>query len=147
MKLEALEVLSDIPGYDMNGQTIPQDILVTSGEGSRPDLVLVNRREKHIWLIELTCCFERNEDAAHVRKTNKYTGLKHDLEDRGYIVHLVPFEVGARGHVTRNNTNNMINILIKNSIKIMHTNYVRTWGRFLYYVHLLYFMHTSNQHG
>ena len=53
-KPDSLEVYSDITGYDINGRTIPQDIIVTNGEGSRPDLVLVSRPTKTIWLLELT---------------------------------------------------------------------------------------------
>ena len=52
-----LEVFSDIAGLDINGGTIPPDILVTQ---SRPDLVLLDRETKTICLLELTCCFERN---------------------------------------------------------------------------------------
>ena len=33
--------------YDINVQTIPQDIIVTNGEGSRPDLVFLNRNSKN----------------------------------------------------------------------------------------------------
>ena len=56
----------DIPGLDINGSTIPPDVLVTL---SRPDLVLLNRNEKLIFLLELTCSFETNVLAAHARKT------------------------------------------------------------------------------
>ena len=60
-----IEVLADIPGFDMNGSTIPPDILVTT---LRPDLVLINRTEKEIYLLELTCSFEQNAAAANARK-------------------------------------------------------------------------------
>ena len=88
-----------------------------NGPGSRPDLVIVNRKTKQISLLELTCCFEGNEKAAQLRKTNKYTYLKLDLEDKGYSVDLVPFEIGSRGHVTSENTMNLINIFVKHKIK------------------------------
>ena len=64
-----------------------------------------------ISLLELSCCFEGNEKAAQTRKTKKYTYLKLDLEEKGYSVDIVPFEVGSRGHVTSKNMINMINIL------------------------------------
>ena len=47
-----LEVFSDISGYDINAGTIPSDVLVTQ---ARPDLLLLNRHEKIICLLELTC--------------------------------------------------------------------------------------------
>ena len=43
-----LEVFCDIAGQDINGGTIPPDILVTQ---SRPDLVLLNRTDKTICLL------------------------------------------------------------------------------------------------
>ena len=89
-----LEVYCDISGLDVNGGTIPPDVLVTQ---SRPDLVLLNRNEKSFCLLELTCSFERNAEAANLRKSLRYTTLKNDLEDSGYKCLLVPFEVGSRG--------------------------------------------------
>ena len=59
------------------------------------DLVLLNRSEKTICLLELTCSFERNSQAGNLRKSLKYTTLKTDLEENGYECFLVPFEVGA----------------------------------------------------
>ena len=56
-KPENLEIYSDISGLDINGGTIPPDVLVTT---SRPDLVLLNRSERKIYLMELTCSFEPN---------------------------------------------------------------------------------------
>ena len=43
---EDTQVFSDLPGLKINGTTIPTDIFVLSGEGSRPDLVLLNRADK-----------------------------------------------------------------------------------------------------
>ena len=114
-KPQDLEVYSDITDYDINGSTIPRDICVVNGLGSRPDLVLV--KTKHISLLELTCCFEGNEQAAYTRKMNKYTYMRNDLLEKGYIVDLVPFEIGARGHVTNSNTIKLINIFIQHKIR------------------------------
>ena len=55
-KPENIEVYADIPGLDLNGSTIPPDILVTL---SRPDLVIINRSLKSVYLLELTCSFEK----------------------------------------------------------------------------------------
>ena len=102
-----LEVFCDIAGQDINGGTIPPDILVTQ---SRPDLVLLNRDDKTICLLELTCSFERNAEAANLRKSIRYTSLKNDLEDIGYKCFLVPFEVGSRGHIQKSTKSNLFSI-------------------------------------
>ena len=36
------DVYSDIEGHQVNGGTIPADVLVTGGQGSKPDLVIIN---------------------------------------------------------------------------------------------------------
>ena len=48
---EATQVFADLPGHQTNGTTIPADILVSSGKGSKPDLVLLNRERKEIALM------------------------------------------------------------------------------------------------
>ena len=102
-----LEVFSDIAGLDINGGTIPPDILVTQ---SRPDLVLLNRETKTICLLELTCCFERNAEAANIRKSIRYNSLKTDPEDIDYKCFLVPFEIGSRGHIQKSTKSNLLSI-------------------------------------
>lgn len=94
-KSSDLEVYADLPNLSLNGFTVPSDILPTQ---QKPDLVIINRSEKIISLVELTICFETNFEAANDRKKERYTQLKLDLEDRGYICHLFPLEVGSRGH-------------------------------------------------
>ena len=81
-----VEVYSDISGLDINGGTIPPDILATQ---LRPDLVILNRQDKIISLLELTCSFEHNAEAANLRKTLKYTALKSDLEDKMLVKNLI----------------------------------------------------------
>ena len=68
-----LEIFSDLPGQNLNGATIPPDILPTT---SRRDLVILNRQEKKIYLLELTCCFKRNIESANARKMLRYNSLK-----------------------------------------------------------------------
>ena len=48
---------------------------------------------------------------------NKYTYMRNDLLEKGYIVDLVPFEIGARGHVTNSNTMKLINIFVQHKIR------------------------------
>ena len=105
---------ADISGLDINGGTIPPDVLVT---GSRPDLVLLDRGEKKIFLMELSCSFERNIQSANLRKTIRYISLKSDIEAQGYTCILLPFEVGSRGYVSKSNRTNIVNTFGSNKIK------------------------------
>ena len=115
---EDTQVYSDLPGHMINCTTIPADILVTSGEGSKPDLVLINRREQRIALLELTCPLENNIRKAHDKKELKYTQLKIDLEEKGFQVQLVPFEVGSSGHITNHTRKSLEDVLKKYSIRM-----------------------------
>ena len=65
-KPENIEIFADICGLSFNGGTIPPDVVSTQ---LKPDLVLLNRQEKKIFVMELTCSFERNITAANLRKT------------------------------------------------------------------------------
>ena len=53
-KPDNLEIYSDLPDYCINGSTIPQDILTVPGSGSKPDLVIINRRDRKIVIMETT---------------------------------------------------------------------------------------------
>ena len=110
-----LHILADLPSLWLNGGTIPPDILSTS---FRPDLVILNRNQKTIELLELTCSFEKNIEMAHLRKAKKYYDLKKDLEDVGWRVHLIPFEVGSRGQITKRNKDSLIHVFKRNQIKV-----------------------------
>ena len=121
-----VEVYSDISGLDINGGTIPPDILVTQ---LRPDLVILNRQEKIISLLELTCSFERNSEAANLRKTLRYTSLKSDLENNGYRCLLVPFEVGSRGYVRKASKSNIFNIFLTFNISATSNQCVKKMSK------------------
>ena len=116
-----MEIYADLPGHNINGGTIPQDIIQTA---LRPDLILIERKEQRIQILELTCSFETNIEAAYHRKYKNYTDLKLDLEKAGWKVNLYPFEVGSRGHVTKRNKNTIMKTakLINNNIK--HRNLI-----------------------
>ena len=64
---------ADLADLDLNGSTIPPDILVAL---SRPDLVIINRSIKSVYILELTCSFERNILAANIRKNTKQAGAE-----------------------------------------------------------------------
>ena len=90
------KVYADIPGWLINNSTIPQNIITTL---QRPDLVILEENKKTVSLLELACCFEREQNFtnANNRKQERYSALTTDIENRGYTVNLVPFEIGSRG--------------------------------------------------
>ena len=65
------EEFSDLPSSQTNGTTIPADILVSTGEGSKPDLVILNQEGKTIALLELTCSLPGSATKAHTFKDKK----------------------------------------------------------------------------
>ena len=117
-----LEILADIPTLWLNGGTIPPDILPTA---CRPDLVIINRSEKKIELLELTCSFEKNIESANIIKTRRYNDLKDDLEKAGWNVMLIPFEVGSRGQVTKRNREALTNVLKRNKLKVKNSHFFK----------------------
>ena len=90
----------DLEGYSVAGGTIPPHILVTS---QRPDLVVVWEDMKKILLVELTVPFETNVQDAHDRKCERYKDLLSDLRETEYSVFYEAIEIGARGHVSKEN--------------------------------------------
>ena len=115
LKPDNLEMYADIPKYWLNGSTIPPDVLCTL---LRPDMIFLDRKLKKIIMLELTCSFERNIDAANIRKKTKYQDLKEDLEIAGFHVTLLPFEIGSRGQVTKRNRIALENTFKVNNIKL-----------------------------
>ena len=95
-----LDLFSDLEGHSINGGSLPPHIIITQ---SRPDLVIIHKTEKTVWLFELTVSFETNTEAAHARKKERYASLAEDIEAEGYKCNNVPFEVGSRGHITLGN--------------------------------------------
>ena len=113
-----IELYSDLPGKMVNNAVIPCDILTCSGSGSKPDLVLISRQTKQIALLELTCPLERNLIKANEFKNDRYSGMKTDLEERGWKVHLCPFEVSSRGQILKHTQVSIFNTLKHFNIKI-----------------------------
>ena len=81
---------------DSSCDTIPPDIACTS---LRPDLTLINRQEKTMYICELTVPFEDNIAKAVERKFRKYESLVADIEGNGYKCNYTSIEIGARGIV------------------------------------------------
>ena len=90
---------------DLNGSwTIPPNILPTS---DRPDLVVVNEKEKFFSIFEMTVPFETNIQHAHEYKCHKYAHFIMDRQYHGYSVKYFAFEAGCQGFITTNNANRL----------------------------------------
>ena len=61
--------------------------------------------------------FETNIESAHIRKSVRYHDLKKDIENEGFEVDLIPFEVGSRGQVTTRNRAAITNIFLIHGLK------------------------------
>ena len=90
---------------------------MSRGKGSKPDLVLLNRNKKEIALLELTVPLPSNAQSAHTRKQNTYTQLKISMQEQGYKVQYVPFEICSNGHITKQNKQRIEHVLRKFEIK------------------------------
>ena len=97
-----IEVFFDLEGKNINGSTIPADIVTTS---SRPDICVINRAvtPNVVYLYELTVPFEHNVDNANTLKKNKYAPLVEDIEANGFKCFSVCFEIGCRGYINNRN--------------------------------------------
>ena len=112
------EVFADLEGHQINGATIPADIVISAGKGSKPDLVLINRERKEVALMELTCPLPQCEQQASMRKHTAYANLQISLAENGFKTYLVPFEICSNGYISRRNKQNIENILKKFKVKL-----------------------------
>ena len=93
-------VYSDLPGYQTsNGGSLPPSMTVTT---LKPDIVIVDEKNKKAVIYELTVPFERNIPTQHKYKSDKYAHFETDIKTHSTSV--VAFEVGARGGLTKENT-------------------------------------------
>ena len=64
---------------------------------SRPDAVIWSCKSRTVVLLELTCCAEEGQEAAQLRKENRYFKLLNDSKEQGWRAELLTIEIGARG--------------------------------------------------
>ena len=102
------EIFCDLSGKMTGISTIPTDILVTS---QKPDIVIVNKSDKSVFIIELTIPFDRNIDDARKRKEKRYENLNDDICKAGFSSHLYTIEIGSRGFVSSRNMKTIKDIL------------------------------------
>ena len=113
-KPENLKIFVDLLDLNFNGSTIPPYIFTIT---QKPDIVNLNRAEKKVFLLKLTCSLEQNSNKVNTYKPIKYTPLKSDLEDQCLNVSLVPFGIGSRGHISNDNKMRPITVFVKNGLK------------------------------
>ena len=115
-KPQGIVIYADVEGAKVNGGTLPPEIVVTT---QRPDMVIINKNTfpTTVLLVELTCPFTRNIEAANTRKRARYEFLTADIEDLGYKCSNLPFEIGSRGHLTQSNRNTLIHLCHVTGVK------------------------------
>ena len=101
-------IFCDLPGYMPGISTLPTDILVTS---LKPDIVIVNKTEKTVSIIELTIPFDTNIENANQRKSAKYEPLISDIETEGYNVKFFALEISSRGFLSPDNSKRLSEIM------------------------------------
>ena len=96
--------------YTAGGRFHPKlpDVIPTA---QKPDIVVTFPESKTIILFELTVPFERNIDKSHQFKLDRYASLADDIRIAGYDCRLVPFEIGSRGLITKQNKSHLNQLL------------------------------------
>ena len=117
---EEVEMYSDLKGHMINNSVIPQNILVTSGLCSKPDLILISRKTMKIALCELMSPVERNLEKVYVYKLDKYWKLK----EKDWKVQLMPLEVSSRGHILKHTQKHISATLKDLNIRIKHQSHL-----------------------
>ena len=107
------ELYVDLPFVHQGASTIPIDIIITQ---QKPDLVLVDRNNKKLTIMELSIPFETNIDSTHGIKLERYRKLISDIEQNDYCVNYYPIEIGSRGLISKDNEARLKSFL-KNSVK------------------------------
>ena len=68
--------------------------------------------------MELTVPLPHTAQAASQRKHLKYTYLEIALREKGFKVHLLPFEVCSNGHINKKTQTNIQNVLKQFKLKL-----------------------------
>ena len=114
--ISKFSVYSDIPGFQTpNGGSVPADMAVTT---LKPDVVILDHKDKTIHLFELTVNWESNSEKNNTYKSNKYAHFLTDITK--YKPSLTAFEVGVRGNLDKENLNRLksLHLFMKKNIKL-----------------------------
>ena len=85
-------VYADLPGHTVGGGTIPAEICITT---QKPDIVIIDEKQKIINLFELTVPLPRNIEVRHTEKSDRYAHFVTDCT--GYKCNVTAFEIGSCG--------------------------------------------------
>ena len=103
------KVKCDIKGHkEVGGGTISPTLVVTA---ERPDIVITDEHAKTVEILELTVPHERNIEARHTNKCDRYAWMLTDIVTMKPI--LTCFEIGCRGLITNDNRERLISIYSK----------------------------------
>ena len=95
-KNDNIDIYADLDKHRIGGRTIPPAIMPTA---LKPDLIIIDKENKVVWIHELSVSFEDNFKTSHDYKLEKYEELKCDIIENGWKCHLEPFSVGSRGMI------------------------------------------------
>ena len=113
-KPDNLKISVDLPNLNCIGSPYPPTPTHTHTPAPTgyfndySDIVILNRTEKKIFVLELTCILEQKADTRNVYKTSKYIPLKSDLESQGLSESLGPFDGGTSLKKKKNETHKCI---------------------------------------
>ena len=91
-------IYSDLPGHTVGAGSIPPEICITT---QKPDIVIIDKKQKILHIFELTVPFEQNIEQRHLEKANKYAHFETDCTN--YSCRVTAFEVGSRGYISTRN--------------------------------------------
>jgi hypothetical protein len=83
--------LEDDPNFYV---TLPNEL---TSKNLRPDIVVLYKRKKCVYMLELTVPDDENIEEAHKKKNKKYDVLLQDMTANGFHPSLLCFEVSSRG--------------------------------------------------
>ena len=98
------------------GGTLPPHVIVSN---LKPDIVVVNQKDKKVSIFELTVPSEQRIETSHKLKFDKYQHFLADIKTHKASV--TPFEIGSHtGHISSSNRKNLSEIhkFCKPSIKL-----------------------------
>ena len=122
LDLEKFKCYIDLEGFKTPaGGTLPPSLVVSN---LKPDIVVLDRKNKTVDIFELTCPGETRIDIAHKLKQEKYQHFEKDISS--YKASVIPFEIGSNtGFIsTRNKASlNKLHTYCKKNIKLKQFNH------------------------
>ena len=77
---------------------------------TRPDIVIINKDEKEVTIIEISTPFDSFLETCYNQKFNKYLPLSLELNDLGFRSKIFVLVIGSLGHVHRRFVSGLKNI-------------------------------------